>query len=102
MRKSTIYLFVLGLAATAALASASLLVSAQNMNSMNMGNSNTSTKKPKPRRPKPKGMTMGRCDNTKQEQADLEAERASNDQQAAVDIDQLSRELRRRRGDRSC
>ena len=71
MRKSTICLFVLGLAATAALASASLLVSAQNMNSMNMGNANTSTKKPKPRRPKPKGMTMGRCDNTKQEQADL-------------------------------
>ena len=71
MRKSTIYLFILGLAATAALASASLLVSAQNMNSMNMGNSNTSAKKPKPRRPKPKGMTMGRCDNTKQEQTDL-------------------------------
>ena len=93
MRKSTIYLFVLGLAMVAmtALASAGLVVSAQNTNSsttMAAANTNTAAKK-KPRRhkakPKPAadasdasttGMAMtpkktGRCDPTQQEQTDL-------------------------------
>ncbi len=71
MRKSTIYLFVLGLAVVVmtALASAGLVVSAQNTNSsMTMAPTNTAAKK-KPRRPK--AAMSGRCDPTKQEQTDL-------------------------------
>ncbi len=94
MRKSTIYLFVLGLAvvATTALVSAGLVVSAQNSNSSTtmapMAPTNTAAKK-KPRRHKAKAkaatdagetstaaMPMpakktGRCDPTQQEQTDL-------------------------------
>ncbi len=91
MRKSTICLFVLGLAVVVmtALASAGLVVSAQNSNSsMTMAPTNTAAKK-KPRRHKAKakpaadageastsGMAMpakkyGRCDPTQQEQTDL-------------------------------
>jgi len=93
VRKSTIYLFVLGLAVVAmtALASAGLVVSAQNSNSsttMAPTNKAAATKR-KPRRhkakPKPAadaadasttGMAMtpkktGRCDPTQQEQTDL-------------------------------
>jgi hypothetical protein len=94
VRKSTIYLFVLGLAvvATTALVSAGLVVSAQNSNSSTtmapMAPTNTAAKK-KPRRHKAKpkaaadaadastsSMAMpakksGRCDPTQQEQADL-------------------------------
>ena len=101
MRKSTIYLFVLGLAVVAmtALASAGLVVSAQNTNSSTTmapkaANTNTATKR-KPRRHKakrkpaadatdtalptetsqpPMAMTpkkTGRCDPTQQEQTDL-------------------------------
>ena len=96
MRKSTIYLFVLGFAVAfvAVLASGGLVVSAQNANSsMTMTeNSNTNKPKPRPRRPrKPKpaepaadtGMAAdttstpampqrtGRCDPNQQEPADL-------------------------------
>jgi hypothetical protein len=73
VRKSTIYLFVLGLAVVAmtALASAGLVVSAQNSNSsMTMAPTNKAAKK-KPRRHKVAAATMGRCDPTKQEQTDL-------------------------------
>ncbi len=75
MRKSTIYLFVLGVAVVAltALASAGLVVSAQNTNSsMTMAPTNTAAKK-KPRRRKAMAgmMATGRCDPTKQEQTDL-------------------------------
>ena len=75
MRKSTIYLFVLGIAVVAmtALASAGLVVSAQNTNSsMTMAPTNTAAKK-KPRRHKAMAgmMATGRCDPTKQEQTDL-------------------------------
>lgn len=94
MRKSTIYLFVLGLAvvATTALVSAGLVVSAQNSNSSTtmapMAPTNTAAKK-KTRRHKAKAkaaadagdagtsaMAMpakksGRCDPTQQEQTDL-------------------------------
>ena len=92
MRKSTVYLFVLGLtvALMAALFGASVIVSAQNTNSsMTMTNTNTTTKK-KPRRHKPKPKTTetgtamaptaeatpapkktGRCDPMQQDQADL-------------------------------
>ncbi len=92
MRKSTIYLFVLGLAvvATTALVSAGLVASAQNTNSSTtmapMAPTNTAAKK-KPRRHKAKpaadaadagtsAMAMpakksGRCDPTQQEQTDL-------------------------------
>ena len=74
MRKSTIYLYVLGLVVmvAAALASTGLVVSAQNSkSSMTMTES-----KPKPKKPKkPKADTMaqtsGRCDPAKQEQTDL-------------------------------
>ena len=69
MRK-TIYLFTLGLAVVilATLASAGLVVSAQNSNSsMTMAN----TAKPKTHKPKAKKTWTGRCDPTKQEQADL-------------------------------
>ena len=70
MRKSTIYLFVLGFAVVVvtAIASAGLVASAQNSN-MAMSNTNTGTMKHKPRMRKPK--STGRCDPMKQEQADL-------------------------------
>ena len=71
MRKSTIYLYVLGLVVTivVALASTGLVVSAQNANSTMP----TNTAKPKPKKPKKTAMasTSGRCDPTKQEQTDL-------------------------------
>ncbi len=69
MRKSTIYLFVLGLAVVVvtALASAGLVVSAQNTNS---STTMAKTSKPKPKYRK-KAPAMPRCDNTKQEQTDL-------------------------------
>ena len=89
MRKSTIYLFVLGLAVVVmtALAGAGLVVSAQNSNSsMTMAPTNTAAKK-KPRRHKAKAAAAasegsmsemgmmpkksGRCDPTQQEQTDL-------------------------------
>jgi hypothetical protein len=95
VRKSTIYLFVLGFAVVivTALASAGLVVSAQNTNSSTT-NTNSGTMKHKPRKPrsKPKAATSdtsadtsstpsatptprrkrtGRCDPTQQEQADL-------------------------------
>ena len=74
MRKSTIYLFVLGLAVVAmtALASAGLVVSAQNSNSsMTMAPTNTAAAKKKPRKHKAVAKTTGRCDPMKQEQTDL-------------------------------
>ena len=74
MRKSTIYLFVLGFAVVivTALASAGLVVSAQNTNSSTtMANTKSGTMKHKPRKPKTKSTWTGRCDPTKQEQADL-------------------------------
>ncbi len=69
MRKSTIYLFSLGLAVVVvtALASAGLVVSAQNTNS---STTMAKTSKPKPKYRK-KAPAMPRCDNTKQEQTDL-------------------------------
>jgi hypothetical protein len=71
VRKSTIYLFVLGFAVvnTAALASAGLVVSAQNTNS-----STTMAPveaKAKPKHVKKAAPAMPRCDNTTQEQTDL-------------------------------
>ena len=71
MRKSTIYLYVLGLVVmiVVALASTGLVASAQNSNS-----SMTATEsKPKTKKPKKTAMakTSGRCDPTKQEQTDL-------------------------------
>jgi hypothetical protein len=75
VRKSTIYLFVLGAAIVTAamLASTGLVVSAQNTNSSTTmaENANMGAMKRKPRRHKPMGAMMGRCDNTKQEQTDL-------------------------------
>jgi len=97
VRKSTIYLFVLGFAVVivTALASEGLVVSAQNTNSSTtMANTNTGTTKRKPRKRKSKPKTAtsdtsadtasmppatptptrrrtGRCDPTQQEQADL-------------------------------
>ena len=95
MRKSTIYLYVLGIAVviTAALVSTGLIVSAQNSNSsttMQADNMNTAKPKRKSRRHKPKttepaadtGMAAeamqpatprrtGRCDPMQQEQTDL-------------------------------
>jgi len=69
VRKSTIYLFSLGLAVVVvtALASAGLVVSAQNTNS---STTMAKTSKPKPKYRK-KAPAMPRCDNTKQEQTDL-------------------------------
>ena len=68
MRKSTIYLYVLGLVVmcVVALASSGLVVSAQNANS-----STTTEAKPKPKKKKAMAKTSGRCDPTKQEQTDL-------------------------------
>jgi hypothetical protein len=74
VRKTTIYLYVLGLAVVAmtALASAGLVVSAQNANSsMTMA---PAAEKPAKKSRKPKttaAATSGRCDPTKQEQTDL-------------------------------
>jgi len=70
VRKSTIYLFVLGLAVVVgtALASAGLVVSAQNSNS---STTTTNTTKPKTKHIKKAAPAMPRCDNTKQEQTDL-------------------------------
>lgn len=69
MRKSTIYLFTLGLLVVilATLAGAGLVVSAQNANSATM----TNTAKAKPRKPRTQKPSTGRCDPTKHEQADL-------------------------------
>ena len=69
MRKSSIYLFVLGIAVVVvtALGSAGLVVSAQNSNS---STTTTNTSKPKTKHIK-KAPAMPRCDNTKQEQTDL-------------------------------
>src|ERR1700682_2867104 len=69
VRKSSIYLFVLGLAVVVmtAIASAGLVVSAQNSNS-------STTMAPEMTKPKPKhrqAKTTGRCDPTQQEQTDL-------------------------------
>ena len=69
MRKSTIYLYVLGLVVmiAAAMVSTGIVVSAQNANS-----SMTTEAKPKPKKKKTTmAKTSGRCDPTKQEQADL-------------------------------
>jgi hypothetical protein len=78
VRKSTIYLFVLGLAVVAmtALASAGLVVSAQNTNSsttMAPANTNKATKgKTRRHKKMAKAATWsGRCDPMKQEQTDL-------------------------------
>lgn len=75
MRKSTIYLFVLGAAivTAATLTGTGLVVSAQNTNSSTTmaKNANMGAMKRKPRRHKAMGTMMGRCDNTKQEQTDL-------------------------------
>jgi len=72
VRKSTIYLYGLGLVVmiVAALASTGFVVSAQNANS---STTPSNTSKPKPKKPKKTAMakTSGRCDPTKQEQADL-------------------------------
>ena len=81
MRKSTIYLFVLGFAVVivTALASAGLVVSAQNTNSsMTMKNTNSGMMKHKPRKPKAKSTGTGRCDPTKQEQTDLSGDYTGN------------------------
>ncbi len=72
MRKSTIYLYVLGLVVmiAGAMVSAGIVASAQNANS---SMTETNTAKPKTKKPKKTAMakTSGRCDPTKQEQADL-------------------------------
>ena len=72
MRKSTIYLYVLGLVViiVVGLASTGLVVSAQNANS---SSTMTNTAKPKTHKPKKTAMakTSGRCDPTKGEQTDL-------------------------------
>jgi len=70
VRKSTIYLFVLGLAVVVgtALASAGLVASAQNSNS---ATTTTNTTKPKTKHIQKAAPAMPRCDNTKQEQTDL-------------------------------
>ena len=68
MRKSTIYLYVLGLVVmiAAAMVSTGIVVSAQNANT-----SMTSEAKPKPKKKKAARKTSGRCDPTQQEQTDL-------------------------------
>jgi hypothetical protein len=72
VRKSTIYLYGLGLVVmiVAALASTGLVVSAQNANSSTTA---TNTAKPKTKKPRKTAMakTSGRCDPAKQEQTDL-------------------------------
>jgi hypothetical protein len=73
VRKSTIYLFILGLAVVVvtALASAGLVVSAQNTNSSTTMAPAAAKAKPKPKYRKKAAAAMPRCDNTKQEQTDL-------------------------------
>jgi hypothetical protein len=68
VRKSTIYLYVLGLVVmvVVALASTGLVVSAQNANS-----SMTTEAKPKVKKKRTMANTSGRCDPAKQEQTDL-------------------------------
>jgi len=71
VRKSTIYLYVFGLAVVivAALASTGLVVSAQNANSSTAG---TETAKPKrTHKPQATAKKRGRCDPMQQEQTDL-------------------------------
>lgn len=74
MRKSTIYLYGLGLVVmvVAALASTGLIVSAQNANSSTTPMNTSKPKPKKPRKPMTAMATMsGKCDPTKQEQTDL-------------------------------
>ena len=76
MRKSTIYLFVLGFAVVVvtALASAGLVASAQNTNSSTTMAPEAAKAKTTHRRTKKKPPPVpwaGPCDNTKQEQTDL-------------------------------
>lgn len=91
MRKSTIYLFSLGLMVMvfAALASAGLVVSAQNTNSSTTMTNTGSAKKSTSRRVKKTAATWsGRCDPTKQEQVDLSGTytgKARHEKEAAVD-----------------
>ena len=72
MRKSTIYLYVLGLVVMIAVAivSTGIVVSAQNSNS---STTPMTESKPKPKKPKKTAMaqTSGRCDPSQQEQTDL-------------------------------
>jgi len=72
VRKSTIYLFALGLLVviSMALASAGLVVSAQNSNS-SPTMAPTGTEKPKKSKSKQPRKTSGRCDPNQQEQTDL-------------------------------
>lgn len=83
MRRTTIYLFVLGVAvAITAMASTNLVVSAQNSN---MAAANTS--KPKAKTHKKKAMGK-RCDSMQQEQTDLSGTytgKAKHGDEAAVD-----------------
>lgn len=91
MRKSTIYLFSLGLVVMVltALASAGLVVSAQNSNSSTTMTNTGSAKKSTSRRVKKTTSTWsGRCDPTKQEQADLSGTytgKARHDKEPAQD-----------------
>jgi len=74
VRKSSIYLFVLGFAVVVvtALTSAGLVVSAQNTNSSTTMAPAAAKAKPKPKyRKKAAAPAMPRCDNTQQEQTDL-------------------------------
>jgi hypothetical protein len=74
VRKSTIYLFVLGFAVVVvtALASAGLIVSAQNSNSSTtMAGPEAAKAKPKPKYHKKAVPATPPCDNAKQEQTDL-------------------------------
>ena len=92
MRKSTIYLFSLGLVVMVltALASAGLVVSAQNSNSSTTM-TNTGAPKAKSRRTRKTTTTRtwtGRCDPTKQEQTDLSGTytgKARHDKEPAQD-----------------
>ena len=72
MRKSTIYLYVLGLVVmiAGAIVSTGIVVSAQNSNS---STTPMTESKPKPKKPKKTAMaqTSGRCDPSQQEQTDL-------------------------------
>jgi len=72
VRKSTIYIFVLGLAVVilTTLASAGLVVSAQNANS-SATMTNTGAAKSKPKRHRTAKTGGGRCDPAQQEQTDL-------------------------------
>jgi hypothetical protein len=88
VRKSTVYLFILGLAvvALATLAGAGLVVSAQNTNSSMT--TEGAQMKPKPRKPRKMAASSGRCDPTQQEQTDLSGTytgKARHDKSAAAD-----------------